>query len=205
MKAALINGSPRVAIEKTDVSASMTLLAMVKRSLRRSHIHDFEEYHLKTGELSEETKSGLLECDVWIFSFPVYCGGIPSHILSCMKELSSAARERAEGGWPVEVAAAVSGCVFDGFSAQLPLAMLANWCEQNELVWLVGMGAGGGPMLAAHGPYAGIRRWRRMGRCVNYLCENVAAGRARPNIYCGPGMPRRKYSRRLYRLLRKRR
>jgi len=87
MRIAMINASPKLMIRKQDTSASYVLLQDLRRQLRREHIHDFEDFHVKTGNLDQETFDALLKCDVWVFSFPIYAGGLPSHLLSFLTEL----------------------------------------------------------------------------------------------------------------------
>ena len=87
MKAALINGSPKVNVDGSDSSVSYEMLQIAKRYLRRRHVHNMEEFHIKTGILGEKEMQRLMECDVWLFSFPVYSSGVPSHLLSVLMEI----------------------------------------------------------------------------------------------------------------------
>ena len=54
MKAALINGSPKVNVDGSDSSVSYEMLQIAKRYLRRRHVHNMEEFHIKTGILGEK-------------------------------------------------------------------------------------------------------------------------------------------------------
>lgn len=87
MKIAMINASPRLLIRKNDVSASYTILQDMRRQLRREHAHDFEDFHVKTASMGSEDIKRLMSCDVWLFSFPVYAGGLPSHLLTFLTQI----------------------------------------------------------------------------------------------------------------------
>ena len=201
MKAALINGSPRVGIDYEDVSASQTLLTMSKRYLRKNHVHDYEEIHIKTGELSEKLLETLMGCDMWLLAFPIYCGGIPAHLLRFLKSIEDAVHM--SGSPDILVAAMASGTLFEGVNCAPALSMIENWANAAELRFTAGLGVGGGPVLALHGPYAGFRHWRSLGRAMSQFAEN-AAGNGQPGfIFCSPNMRRRTMLLRLSRIFRR--
>lgn len=203
MKAALINGSPRIGIGHEDVSASQTLLTMSKRYLRKNHVHDYEEIHIKTGELTANVLETLMGCDLWLLSFPIYCGGIPAHLLRFLKALEDAAEK--SGAPDILVAAMAVGSLFEGENCGAALSMIKNWANALDLRFTAGLGVGGGPVLAVHGPYAGFRHWRSLGRAMTQFAE-TAAGDGPPNIiFCSPNMQRRTMLIRLYRILRQKR
>ena len=201
MKAALINGSPRIGIDYMDVSASQTLLTMSKRYLRKNHVHDYEEIHIKTGELTEKTLETLMGCDVWLLAFPIYCGGIPAHLLRFLKAIEEAVHK--SGSPEILVAAMTSGNLYEGENGSAALSMIANWAKAAELRFTAGLGVGGGPVLALHGPYAGFRHWRSLGRAMSQFAES-ATGNGPPNmIFCSPKMRRRTMLIRLSRIFRR--
>ena len=201
MKAALINGSPRIGIDKSDVSASQTLLTMAKRYLRRNHVHDYEELHCKTGELKEKDLELLMGCELWILAFPVYCGGIPSHLLRFLQAIEEAVQM--SGAPEIYVAAMATGSLYEGEACAPAISMVANWAEASELTFTSGLGVGGGPVLALHGPYAGFRHWRSLGRAMTQFVEGATGRGAVTRIYCSPNMRRRTLLIRLGRILRK--
>ena len=201
MKAALINGSPRIGIEHEDVSASQTLLTMSKRYLRKNHVHDYEEIHVKTGELTEKTLETLMGCEVWLFAFPIYCGGLPAHLLRFLQAIEEAVRR--SGAPDILVAAMASGTLYEGENCACALSMIVNWAEASELRFRAGLGVGGGPVLAVHGPYAGFNHWRSLGRAMTQFAESLA-GNGPPNmVFCSPNMRRRTMLIRLSRIFKR--
>lgn len=201
MKAALINGSPRLGIHKADVSASQTLLAMAKRYLRKNHIHDYEEIHCKIGELTEAELETLMGCDLWLMAFPVYCGGIPAHFLRFLRGIEEAVQM--SGAPNIRVAAMASGNLYEGENCGPALLQIACWATASELVYTAGLGVGGGPLLALHGPYVGFRHWRTLGRAMAQFMENALGESPTENVFCSPNMRRRTMLHRLSRILKK--
>ena len=201
MRAALINGSPRVGIDHTDVSASQTLLTMSKRYLRKNHVHDYEEIHIKTGELTANVLETLMGCDVWILAFPIYCGGIPAHLLRFLKAIEEAVQK--SGSPEILVAAMASGNLYEGENCAPALSMVENWAGALELHFTAGLGVGGGPVLALHGPYAGFRHWRSLGRAMSQFAESASGNEPPDMIFCSPNMRRRTMLIRLSRIFRR--
>ncbi|MGX8703696.1 MAG: NAD(P)H-dependent oxidoreductase [bacterium] len=201
MKAALINGSPRVGINHEDVSASQTLLTMSKRYLRKNHVHDYEELHIKTGELTSNVLETLMACDLWILAFPIYCGGIPAHLLRFLQAIEEAVQK--SGSPDILVAAMATGNLYEGENCGPALSMMENWARALGLRFTAGLGVGGGPVLALHGPYAGFRHWRSLGRAMTQFAESASGYEPPHMIFCSPNMRRRTMLIRLSRILKR--
>jgi len=217
LKTALINGSPKIVMQKSDPCASHALLLAVRRSLRHNHIHDTEDFHVKTGTLSQEELDELFSCDVWIFSFPLYSAGIPSHFLRFMLLAGEYARKKA-GRKPVseEITAdpedsmihvyAVVNCgLYEGNEARPVLEMLEQWCESSGFAWGSGVGVGGGMAFAnSHILSLGIRKWHSLGRVLSSFAVAVAGKMSAGNFYCSPNVSKKFYVSGMNRYLRKR-
>lgn len=148
MKIAMINASPRLMIQKNDICTSNIILQDCRRFLRRFHVHDFEDLHLKTGYLSEKDKAALLSCDTWLIAYPLYMLALPSHLMMIMKTLEEEAQKGLFG--EIKVYAIGNMDSYDGNNAYLSFRMLALWCEKCGFAWCGGMGIGGGFQHRVH-------------------------------------------------------
>ena len=79
MKILLINGSP-----KTKQSASAALLADCKACFSRET--EWRERHAARPVFSPEDADALSWADSVVFAFPLYADGIPSHLLSWLRQ-----------------------------------------------------------------------------------------------------------------------
>ena len=192
MKIAMINASPRLLIRKNDVSASYTILQDMRRQLRREHAHDFEDFHVKTASMGSEDIKRLMSCDVWLFSFPVYAGGLPSHLLTFLTQIEELCGQKEHP--EIKVYAVGNGALYEGSAAYPALRMISVWCGKCEFSWCGGLGIGGGPthLVSSVGQIAlGQRRsyYRRLGEFV----EAVAKGIPTLNTSCSPDQSRQGY------------
>lgn len=78
MRTTFINGSP-----KTKNSASAYLLQELKSLLEQDGII-VTDYNFNKPSLSKEEMAQLKDYDIFVFSFPLYVDGIPSHLLNCL-------------------------------------------------------------------------------------------------------------------------
>jgi hypothetical protein len=190
VKIALINCSPKLVMEKETPCASHAILSDVKKYLRRFHAHDMEDIHLKTFSLSEEEMKTLFACDTWIFSFPIYAGGIPAHMLRFMINIE----EAAGGEAPRSIYAIANGGLYEGNEALPALSMIRLWSEKCGYRWCGGIGIGGGPIYAdARRAYLNIARRRTYARKLTAFCEAAAQGHASLSTFCSPDMSKKRY------------
>ena len=199
MRIALINASPRVQMEGEMPSASYALLTLVKKTLRRMHIHDTEEIHLKTGRIDPAVMARLMECDVWLFSFPVYSFGIPSHLIRAMQALGEENRRRRgddllSTDTRIRVYAMAGGALFEGDSARCIFDSMEIWCEENALTWGAGIGVGGSPPLAVPSIFRfRLNSWRSLTRAVTSFTIALAEGMSAGSFYSSPNTPKNVY------------
>ena len=198
MKAALINGSPKVNVDGSDSSVSYEMLQIAKRYLRRRHVHNMEEFHIKTGILGEKEMERLMECDVWLFSFPVYSSGVPSHLLSVLMEIEKyllkiKSRKDYEEKM-IHIYAIANGGLFEGTEARFALEVIEHWCVECGLLWGSAIGLGGSPAITRPSilPF-GIRRWRSLGRAMNAFSLSIASGMSTGFFYCSPDISKKAY------------
>ena len=210
MKAALINGSPKVNVDGSDSSVSHEMLQIAKRYLRRRHVHNMEEFHIKTGILGEKEMQRLMECDVWLFSFPVYASGVPSHLLSVLMEIEKyLLKLRSRRDYEeklIHIYAIANGGLYEGPEARFALEVIEHWCVECGLLWGSAIGLGGSPAITRPSilPF-GIRRWRSLGRAMNAFSLSIASGMSTGFFYCSPDIPKKAYVNGLNRYYRRKR
>lgn len=197
MKIAMINASPRLMIRKQDTSASYALLQDIRRQLRRDHVHDFEDLHIKTGQVTDEIFRSLMTCEVWLISFPVYAGGLPSHLLTFMTGLQKklTAEKEKETAFPeINVYAIGNGGLFEGNEAYPAFRMMALWCAASGISWCGGLGVGGGPAHTSQNvSQIALGQRRSYARRLSDFAEAIAKGIPTLNTSCSPDMSRQGY------------
>ncbi len=137
MNIALINASPKKA-----ESASEALLHDLKALLNDGNT--LMDFTFNKPSVTEEEIKGLRGCRAWIFSFPLYVDGIPSHLISCLRQLEQARI----GSEDTHVYGIVNSGFYEGRQNRNALAILKNWCGKAGFVWGMGAGLGGGGALA---------------------------------------------------------
>lgn len=192
MKIAMINASPRLLIRRNDTCTANTVLQDCRRLLRRSHLHDFEDFHLKTAYLSDKDKKALFDCDIWLLSFPVYMMGLPSHLMAVMQTLEQEAAER--GPREIRVYALANTDLYEGNNAYPAFRMLSLWCEACRFSWCGGMGIGGG-FLHRSPAVSQIALFRKhtYHRRLSVFAEAVGSGSPILNTNSTPDMSRKSY------------
>lgn len=165
MKAALINGSPKV-----KKSASGMLLESLKAYLGET---EMLELGFHGSSVSGQEAEVLREADALVFSFPLYVDGIPGHLLSCLADLEEASFENAR----IRIYGIVNCGFYEGIQAEPALQILKNWCVRTGCVWGGGVGVGGGGALAqmpktksGHGP------WEPIEKALKVLAEAICTG-----------------------------
>lgn len=137
MKVALINGSP-----KASGSSSEYLLTMISKLL-----YGFDEIiyiKIPLDNINEITINQLFEMDVWVFAFPTYYAGIPSHVLKSMEILEKRNNTIYK---KIYVYSIVNCGFYYGKENQLVISMIQNWCLQSNFISGQGVGVGCGGLL----------------------------------------------------------
>lgn len=210
IKTAMINASPKLMIDKNVPSASYVLLRLAKHALRRVKIHDIADYHIKTGKMPVDEMKELLTCETWIFSFPIYSGGIPAHLMQFMvmiRNLSSAFPEKGTptgAEHPVRIYAIANGELYDGHEAEVPFEIMKHWCDECGFIWGGGLGVGGGPVFGiAHSLGDRLRVRRSFGHMLSTFAHAVARHSQIENLYSSPDIRKGKYVIRMNRIAKK--
>ena len=192
MRIAMINASPRLLVRKNDVSASYVILQDMRRQLRREHVHDFEDFHIKTASLGEADIKRLMTCDVWLLSFPVFAGALPSHLLTFMTKVEELLQKMDHA--EIQVYAVGNGALFEGSVSYPAFRMIGVWCQRCGLSWCGGLGVGGGPthLVPSVGQIA-LGHRRSYNRRLGDFAEAVAKRIPTLNTSCSPDMSRKGY------------
>ena len=180
MKIALINGSPKV-----KESASATLLNDFSDLLPK----DVKIYELKMFRpfLKEEEIKNLEMCPIWVFAFPLYVDGVPSHVLSCLYQL-----EQARIGHPgIKVYPIINCGFYEGCQTRHAMETLEIWCQKAGLSWGMGVGFGGG------GALRGLKKIplgkgpkKSLGKALEVLVNAIGKAHPAENIYTSISFPR---------------
>ncbi len=210
MRTVMINASPKLVMKKNGSSASHALIQFAKRALRRERIHDIIDYHIKPGQLPRDEVKPLLECETWIISFPIYMGGIPSHLLKFMTEIQSLSTSFIEKGTPsglsepIRIYAIANGALYNGDEAEAAFEMLEHWCRECGFIWGSGLGVGGGPIFSVAHSVGDLLRIRgSFSKALASFAEAAAGKRSAGNFYCTPSISKGRYVIRMNRLQRK--
>lgn len=183
MKIALINASP-----KYKQSASGTLLETMRGYIgSRAGVEVLE---LHKPELPENAPAVLGSADAWVFLFPLYVDGIPSHLLSCLAELEKTSGKT--GGRLIY--AVVNLGFYEGIQADVSLEIMKNWSDKCGFEWGGGIGVGGAGGLAympqtppGKGPSAPIDK------ALEELSNTVISRSKSENKYVSIAFPRALY------------
>lgn len=206
----MINASPKLVMKKSVSSASHALIQAAKRALRREKIHDIIDYHIKPGQLPRDEVKPLLECEMWVISFPIYMGGIPSHLLKFMTDVQALSTSFLEPGTPsglsgpIRVYAIANGALYEGREAEASFEILENWCRECGFIYGSGLGVGGGPTFGVAHTVGDLFRIRRsFSRALTSFAMAAANQKSAGNFYCTPGIGKSRYVIRMNRLQRK--
>ncbi|HHY77671.1 MAG TPA: NAD(P)H-dependent oxidoreductase [Clostridiales bacterium] len=183
MRMAFINESP-----KTKNSASAYLL----QDLKLLFLQDdaiISDYNFNKPSLSKEEMEQLKDYDIFVFSFPLYFDGIPSHLLNCLIQLESFLASVRE--IDIKVYSIVNCGFYEGHQTKLAIEMMENWCSKAGLKWGQGLGIGAGGMLPmiknvplGQGPK------RNLEKSLRQLANNILNGSSGENMFISPNIPR---------------
>jgi len=137
MNIGLINGSP-----KAKGNSSSEVLLDDLNSLFQIDI-TVQKFHFNKPMITDQVIENLRHCQAWVFAFPLYVDGIPSHLLSCLKQLEQADFK----GKDIRVYVIINCGFHEARQNRHAMAMMEIWCEKTGLKWGMGIGLGGGGSL----------------------------------------------------------
>ncbi|WP_310603674.1 hypothetical protein [Anaerosporobacter sp.] len=180
MKIALINASP-----KKVESASSTILNDLKSVLPSEY--SIEDFSIHSPYMTEEEIKELSDYSVWVFAFPLYVDGIPSHLLSCLCQIEQYGIKDKD----IRVYSIVNSGFYEGKQNSNALEILKNWCDKVGFTWGMGIGFGGGGALASmKGVPLGKGPKAAFGKSCTELSNVVVAQKSKENVYITIGFPR---------------
>lgn len=180
MNIAFINASP-----KKSKSASEALLCDLKSLLFENNI--IKEFSFNTPDITETEIKDLCNYSVWVFAFPLYVDGVPSHLLSCLCKMEQFGIDCKS----IHVYAIVNCGFFEGKQTRNALSILKNWCNKTGLVWGAGIGFGGGGSLAyMKSVPLGSGPKDTLGKAYKELAEVILSQSSKENIYTNINFPR---------------
>lgn len=185
MKIALINGSP-----KFKNSASGNILKLLKPRLQNNNT--IEEYIFGTSEISSNDLEQISNCNVFVFAFPLYVDGIPSHLLRCLLQMEKYLSTDKNN--EISVYTIVNAGFYEGKQASIAIEMMKNWAEKANVKWGQGIGIGGGGMISmiekstdSQGPMKSVHT------TLASLADNILSSKSSYELYTTPGIPRLVY------------
>ncbi len=179
MNIALINASP-----KATGSASKVLLEDLAGLINEDDT--VKDFAINKPSIAEHEVGELCKCDAWVFAFPLYVDGIPSHLLSClcrMEQMSISNRQ-------IYVYAIVNCGFYEGKQCHNALAIMENWCDKTGFIWGMGIGYGGGGALASMGNIPlGRGPKRSLGQAYRILANAILTDTQTENYYTSVSLP----------------
>ncbi len=183
MKIALINGSPRV-----KDSTSGALLDDLKKCISKGH--NFVHFHFNKPDVDKEIVTQLSCCDVWVFAFPLYIDGVPSHLLSCLNCIE----KMFENKKGIRVFCIVNSGFYEGIQNAIAIEIMKNFCEKITAQWGFGIGVGGGGGLnhmkaipLGYGPKKSV------GKALQILANSMETNAQYEDIFISISFPRLLY------------
>ena len=135
MKTVFINGSPKKKLSASgyflDVQCFFTRGNKVKENLRNKSDH-------------ERILNTIADADTVVFRLPLYVDGVPSHVLSFMKEMELFCTERK---LQLNVYVISNSGFIEGNQSRVLFQVFENFCKRSGVHWCGGIGVGGGVML----------------------------------------------------------
>lgn len=135
MKTVFINGSP-----KKKLSVSQYLIFMQSLSVKGEKVKE----HLRNQRDHERILNTLKDADTVVFCLPLYVDGVPSHVLSFMKEMEAFCKENR---LHLNVYVISNGGFIEGKQNEPLMQVFENFCKRSGINWRGGIGIGGGVML----------------------------------------------------------
>lgn len=135
MKTVFINGSP-----KKKLSVSSYLLGIVRLLVRGKTV---KEQVRNSGD-HERVLESIKDADVVVFGLPLFVDGVPSHMLTFMKEMEKFC---IENDIHPKVYVVSNGGFIEGCQNRPLMQVFENFCRRCNCQWCGGVGIGGGVML----------------------------------------------------------
>ena len=130
-----INGSP-----KKKFSASAYFLSVQKFFVKGEKTSEV----LRNKKDHKRILDALKDGDAVVFCLPLYVDGIPSHVLSFLKDMEVFCKEKT---LKLNVYVIANNGYIEGIQSQALLQIFRNFCKKSGLKWSGGIGIGGGVML----------------------------------------------------------
>jgi len=135
MKTVFINGSP-----KKKLSVSSYLLGIVRLLVRGEVVTD----QVRNVKDHERILNSIKDADTVVFGVPLYVDGVPSHMLTFMKEMEKFC---VENEIHLKVYVLSNGGFIEGCQNKALMQVFENFCRRCKFEWCGGVGIGGGVML----------------------------------------------------------
>jgi len=135
MKTVFINGSP-----KKKLSVSSYLLGIVRLLVRGEVVTE----QVRNAKDHERILNSIKDADTVVFGLPLYVDGVPSHMLTFMKEMEKFC---IENNIHVNVYVLSNGGFIEGCQNKALMQVFENFCNRCKFKWCGGVGIGGGVML----------------------------------------------------------
>lgn len=135
MKTVFINGSP-----KKKLSVSSHILEIVRLPVRGEVVKE----QVRNAGDHERVLNRIVDADNVIMGLPLYVDGVPSHMLSFMKEMERFCTEK---NIQLNVYVVSNGGFIEGCQNRPLMQVFENFCRRCDFQWRGGVGIGGGVML----------------------------------------------------------
>ena len=180
MKIALIDGS-----SKNKESNSSQMLKHLQELLPAEYT--FQTFHLNKPLLTVEQITQLSNCSVWVFAFGIYVDGIPSHLLSCLRQLETATFNREH----IHVYGLINCGLYEGKQTRHAMSMMEIWSQKTGLKWGMGVGFGGSGGLIHMASLPLGKGPKKKLKKVLETCANAISTQSKvANVYTSIGIPR---------------
>ena len=135
MKTVFINGSP-----KKKLSVSSYLLGIVRLLVKGEVVTE----QVRNAKDHERILNSIRDANTVVFGVPLYVDGVPSHMLTFMKEMEKFCVEN-----QIHLNAYVvsNGGFIEGCQNKALMQVFENFCKRCNFQWCGGIGIGGGVML----------------------------------------------------------
>jgi hypothetical protein len=135
MKTVFINGSP-----KKKLSVSSYLLGIVRLLLKGEVVTE----QVRNAKDHERILNSIRDANTVVFGVPLYVDGVPSHMLTFMKEMEKFC---VENQIHLNVYVVSNGGFIEGCQNKALMQVFENFCKRCNFQWCGGVGIGGGVML----------------------------------------------------------
>ncbi len=131
MKTVFINGSP-----KKKLSVSSYLLGIVRLLVRGKTVKE----QVRNSSDHKRVLESIKDADTVVFGLPLFVDGVPSHILTFMKEMEKFC---AENDIHPNVYVVSNGGFIEGCQNRALMQVFENFCVRCNCKWCGGVGIGG--------------------------------------------------------------